>query len=162
MGDTIKDEFQVAISCEKLAEAVYREFMKKFAHVPEIEQFWNDMVEDEIKHAKNLEEVYETLTDEQRNGPADSHLILELRNILALRLEDVTGPVKTLDDAFNIASELEDSEVNAAFRSLTKEFILKEEYRRALLDVVEVHLARLTYFSKNYGDAKWRKSIKAQ
>jgi len=136
--------------------------MKKFAHVPEIVEFWGSMVEDESKHAKNLEEVYDTLTDVERSGPADSHLIRELRGILALRLEDVTGPVKTLDDAFNIANELEDSEVNAAFRTLMKKFIPKEKQRRALLETVEVHLARLTYFSENYGDSAWRKSIKAK
>lgn len=162
MGDTIQDEFQAAISCEKLAAAVYRGFMKKFAHVPEIKEFWNDLVKDEVKHAKGLEEVFESLTDEQRSEPADSRLIRELRRILALRSEDVAGPVETLDDAFNIANELEDSEVNAAFRSLTKEFIPKEEYRKALLDTLEVHLARLTYFSENYGDSAWRKSIKAK
>lgn len=162
MGDTIEDEFQAAIKCENLAEAVYREFMKKFAHVPEIVEFWEDMASDEADHAKYLEEVRESLTHEERSRPADPKLMQELGEILELRLEDVTGKVKTLNDAFNFASELEDSEVNAAFRVLMRDFVNKRERRVFLQGIIDVHLARLMDFSKNYGDFNWRNSIAAK
>jgi rubrerythrin len=160
--DTIETEFQIAIECENLAAAVYREFMKKFAHVPEIMEFWNDMVEDEEKHARHLEEIFDSLTQEQLRGKADPELLRELRAIRGLKLEDVTGPVKTLDDAYEIANNLENSEVNAAFRFLMNEFISAETRKKAVMNTLEIHLARLINFSKNYGDSSWRQSIAAK
>ena len=148
MGDTIEEEFQAAIKCENLAEAVYREFMKKFAHVPEIVKFWDDMARDEADHAKYLEEVMESLTNEERSRPADSKLMQELGEILALRLEDITGKIENLNDAFNFTSELEDSEVNAAFKILMNGFVKQKERRTFFINAVTVHLARLTDFSK--------------
>ena len=160
--DTAETEFQIAIDCEKLAAAVYREFMKIFSHVPEIAEFWNDMVKDEEKHAEHLDEVYKSLTADQLNAPADSKLLMELKRIKSLQLEDVTGPIKTLDDAYEFANKLENSEVNAAFRFLMREFISTETRKNAVMNTLDVHLARLINFSENYGNANWRKSIAAK
>jgi rubrerythrin len=160
--DTIETEFQIAIKCENLAAAVYREFMKKFAHMPEIVEFWNDMVEDEEKHAMHLEKVFDSLSQEQLNMKADPNLLGELRGVLGLKLEDVTSSVKTLDDAYEVAHNLENSEVNAAFRFLMKEFVSVKERQKAILNTVDVHLGRLMNFSDNYGDSNWRKSIAAK
>lgn len=160
--DTIDIAFELAIACENLAAAVYREFMKKFSHMPEVVEFWNDMVRDEEKHAEHLEELYNSLTPDQLNAQANSQTLLELRTILTLKLEDVTGPIKTLDDAINTAHELENSEVNTAFRFLMNEFISAETRLNAIINTVEVHLERLMNFSEYYGDCDWRKSITAR
>jgi rubrerythrin len=161
-GDTIETEFQIAIECENLAAAVYREFKEKFAHVPEIEEFWNDMIEDEKKHARYLEEIFNSLTSDQLSGKADPDLLRELRAILELKLEDVTGPVETLDEAYEVANKLENSEVNTAFRLLMNGFISAETRKKAIMNTLEIHLGRLIKFSDNYGDSEWRKSIAAK
>ena len=161
-GNTIDEVFELAISCENLAGVVYGDFTKKFAHEPEIVDFWKDMIEDEKKHAESLKEIHKTLSPEQLGLPADLRLVSELKNILTLTLEDVTKDVKTLDDAYEVANDLENSEVNAAFRMLMNEFVPVETRRRAILGTVEIHLGRLINFSENYGAPEWRKTIVAK
>jgi hypothetical protein len=86
----------------------------------------------------------------------------ELREILTLRLEDVMEEIKTLEDAYDFVNKLENSEVNAAFKILMNGFVKQKERHTFFTNAITVHLARLTDFSKNYGDSTWRKSIVAK
>jgi hypothetical protein len=42
------------------------------------------------------------------------------------------------------------------------EFISAETRKKAVMNTLEIHLARLINFSKNYGDSSWRQSIAAK
>jgi hypothetical protein len=70
--------------------------------------------------------------------------------------------VRTLDDAYNLAHDLEFSEVNAIFKFLILDVVPCKQSDAFIEHMINDHLKKLIDFSKNYGDKNWRRSIPAK
>ncbi len=63
--ETIELLFEHAIENENNAAQIYKRLSKLFSHVPGLSDFWEGLVQDEIRHAKILKDLQKMLTPEQ-------------------------------------------------------------------------------------------------
>jgi hypothetical protein len=105
------------ISLEDRSAALYLELSVRFFKNPELSWFWVEMAMEEKQHAGMLQHCREAgvfateLPDEEQ---------IQRLNALFQRLEDrLAAPQLALDDAFEMAVELETSEINDVYSRLT-------------------------------------------
>lgn len=156
---TIESLFKRAIEIEYKAAQIYEELSKMFPHVPGLAAFWQELHEDEIGHAKMLQETRELLASRQLMLQPDSKIWEDIAGIQHMLDQSLVAEVKTLDDAYELANEIESSEVNAIFQFLALECVPSDKRKVFVLSVIELHLKRLSDFSLNFGDRDWRRGV---
>lgn len=152
--------FEKAIEIEKSAGRIYERFAKLFSDFPKIASFWKGMNKDELDHAEWLAEIKESLSEEQLLSPPNYELILKTENVKFLLNRNSAKAIENLDEAYEIAHEIESSEVNNLFRLLTSKFISSEDRKKILLSEINEHQQKIMDFSKNFGDKVLRKETK--
>jgi len=158
-NETMATLFTLAINAEKAAQSFYRGLTKKFSYLPEISNFWKKMEEDEKYHARELENIFNSLPPDKLLVPADQPVLWKAKEVSKFSVEDNLDSIKTLEDAYQIANEFENSEINTVFAFLTRKFISSAERKRFVLSELKYHLAKLMGFPQSFGDAEWRKSV---
>jgi rubrerythrin len=159
----IRDLFDLAISAERAAEALYRGLEAKFAHHPEVAAFWSRYAEDEDGHARWLERLKASLDAEQLEAPADPVMAESLRRLLDVPIEDRLAEVEDLEDAYQLVNELEHSETNAVFEFLITHFASEQTTPAFLRAQLRDHVTRLMVdFPIQFQTAEARHEIKAQ
>ncbi len=156
---TVDDLFKRAIEIERKASDIYKELANLFSHIPKVTAFWNDLFKDEIDHMQTLQNIYKSLKQEQLLSISDEKIwddVIKIENILN---KDLIGAIKNLDDAYELAHELEFSEVNAIFQFLAKKFVPFEERSKFVVSHIKDHQQKLLDFSHNFGDRAWRINI---
>jgi hypothetical protein len=131
-----------------------------FAHVPELDAFWRTMISEESAHEKLLKDARGLLNPEQLQAPADEKMWRDATRIHRMFADDLTKSIETLDDAYELAHDIEFSEVNAIFQFLTSRWIPEEKKSNLIHGVIEKHLEYLSSFGDKFGDRDWRKAIK--
>ncbi len=159
---TIAELFKCAIDIEKRACNLYEQLSKLFSHVHEVSAFWDGLAIDELGHMKMLKDIYTSLTQEQLLSPADKEIWKNVIKIQYLLNKDLIGPINSLNDAYELAHEVEFSEVNNIFKFLTIEVVPFEERKNLVIANINQHQQKLIDFSQNFGDKVWRKQIKIQ
>ena len=159
---TLEYIFQQAIKAERKAWHLYLQFSKVFAHVPQVSTFWGGLAQDEEQHARELEKIQGSLTNKQLAQVADRELLTNISNVSKVLREISPDLIDTLDDAYEVAHELEFSEVNSVFKILTTEFISEETRRKATMSHLVYHQGKLMKFTENFGDRVRRKGVTAQ
>jgi rubrerythrin len=154
--------FQQAIEAENLARDIYVQFAQKFFHVPDVSGFWQGLAYDEAKHAYTLKKAQTALTDEQLKAPADQKLLSMIKNMISFLHTVSQRAIETLDDAYEIAHELEFSELNYVFKCVAGDFMKQEEGEQFVLSEIDEHHKKLVDFPENFGDRIWRKQIPAR
>jgi rubrerythrin len=154
--------FQSVIEIEKMAAEIYEEFAKLFSDFPKIADFWKGMNRDEIDHAKWLIEMKESLPEEVLSSSPDYDLILKVHSIKKSLGEYSEKKINSLDDAYELANDIESSEVNNLFRLFTHKFISSEDKKNFILSEINDHQLKTMNFPKNFGDKILRKEIKAE
>jgi rubrerythrin len=158
---TFEEIFENAIEIEKSAGRLYVKFAKMFSSFPKAAEFWEGMNKDELDHAKWLSEIKESLSEEVLSSSPDYDIILKVHNINKSLEEYSAKKIENLDDAYELANEIESSEVNNLFSLLAHKFIPSEEKRRILLSEITEHQMKIMDFPKNFGDRILRREIKA-
>ena len=157
--DTIEGIFERAIGFENKAASVYKEFSRLFSHNQEISSFWQELAKDEIQHAETLHNIRKSLTSEELLSPCDKEMSIKA-DITQTMLNEVSiASIMNLDDAYELAHELEFSEVNSIFLLLTSEFIHSQEQEQFIFSEITEHQQKLVDFTHNFGDRDWRKGI---
>ena len=160
--ETIGELFDRAIEIEHEAASIYTEFSRLFSHVPGLSAFWKGLVDDEMLHARTLEDVRKSLTPEQLLSPPDKEMWENVARIQRMLSKDLVGSIGSLDDAYELAHDLEFSEVNAIFKFLAAEFVPSQERNKFVISEIVQHQKKLSDFSRNFGDRDWRKGITIQ
>ncbi|MBN2591164.1 MAG: hypothetical protein JXA96_14960 [Sedimentisphaerales bacterium] len=151
--------FQQAIICERKNRNLYVQFSKMFAHIPEISSFWIELAKDEELHARALEDIQSSLENEQFSRNADEELLTSIKCISSYSDAISFDQIKTLDDAYELAHDIESSEINNVFKILTSEFISEQTRKKAIYSELKYHVDKLMDFNKTFGDKTWRKGI---
>lgn len=156
---TIEEIFERAIVFEYKAEGIFKEFSILFSHIPEISSFWQEMAEDEIEHADILQNIRKSLTSQQLLSPCDVEMSMKIDMTQRMLNEVSIASIKNLDDAYELAHDLEFSEVNTIFKLMTSEFIHSQERKQYIVSEITKHQQKLVDFTRNFGDRNWRKGI---
>ena len=85
--------------------------------------------------------------------------INEIQNILN---KDLISPIKNLNDAYELAHQLEYFEVEALFKFLANKVITSEERKNFILSEINDHQQQLMVFSNKFGDATSRRRVTIQ
>ena len=156
---TIDSLFKRAIEIERKASVIYLEFANMFSHIPEITTFWIDLHGDELQHMQALTNIHNTLQQEQLSSISDEKILNSLRKAENELNKDLISPIKNLDDAYELAHDLENSEINGIFKFLTNSFIPFEEHSDFVIANIQHHQQKLIDFNHTMGDRAWRKQI---
>jgi rubrerythrin len=151
--------FDRAIEIENKAANIYREFSQLFSHIPEISVFWKRLTKDEKQHADILQDVRRSLSREQLLSPCDKEISEKVPGIQRFLSKDLTASIKNLDDAYELAHELEYSEVNDIFQFLAAEFAQYETRKQFVVSEITRHQQKLMDFGRNFGDRNRRREI---
>lgn len=144
-AETVGKLFEHAIELEKDAEALYKQLERMFSGYPEVALFWKNYANEERGHAEYLERIRQGVDSDRLSRRADGAIFAKVRQCLdksaQIRLEDI----KTLEDAFQLANEIENAETNAIFEFMivnfsTDELAKSHKFLRAQLSS---HIARL-------------------
>ena len=160
--DSIEAIFERAIENERKAADIYKQFSKLFSNNEEVSAFWRQLRKDEIHHANMLQDVRKSLTVEQSRSSCDKELLEKVKRIQYILRNVVIESIHSLNDAYELAHELESSEVNTIFKLLATEFGPSEEWEQIVVSEINTHLQRLMDFGGDFGDREWRKGVYAQ
>ena len=157
--DTIEAIFERAIGFEYKASDIFKEFSKLFSYAQEISSFWQELAEDEIEHADTLQNICKSLTSEQLLSSCDEEMSMKVDMTQRMLAKVSIASIKNLDDAYDLAHELEFSEVNAIFKLMAATFIHSQERKQFIISEIGKHQQKLVDFTRNFGDRDWRKKI---
>jgi len=157
---TLGEFLQEAIRIEKMAADIYRNLAELFVNRKNISSFWRGLMEDELIHAAMLEKSRSALADKDLKSPVDLSLLLKIQEVNKFIKENPLNQIQDLDDAFELAHELEFSEVNVIFKFLTFDLVPWIYQEELIENMLQIHQQKLIHFDEAFGDKKRRKTIK--
>jgi rubrerythrin len=140
---TIGDLLAVGVHLEAAAQCFYQGLAEMFRHAPEVADFWRRFAEDEALHGKRLIELRASMSDTRLSEPTDAMMLEAGRKLLIPPLEDRLREVRSLDDAYEMAHDLETSETNTIFRFFITEFSQDRRIITAIMHHLDGHVERL-------------------
>ncbi len=159
---SVSELFDLAIMAERAAESFYRGLAAKFAHHQIVVDFWTRYAAEEVTHAQWLERVWDGLSADQLSAPADPHVLENARHLRQLSVERTLDSIHTLDDAYRVAIQLENSETNVLFEFLLTNFSLDQRVYFFLRTDLQDHITRLqTGFPAEFGTKAQRLATRA-
>ncbi len=148
-----------AIAAEDAVRKVYLGFTHKFISRPDISDFWQTMADDESDHGRILSQMRKHVSAEELARPIDARLAEKAEQLRSLDIHKLVNSVSNLDDAYQVAYDLESSEVNTVFNFLTIRFLSTDESYDIITATIDHHLLRLADFTRAFGDAEHCKEI---
>ena len=143
--------FDHAIAIELRAAEIYRDFERFFSHRDDVAAFWADLHDDELKHAGILKDTLLSLSRSQLDEETSALMWEQVYHVYRNINKEDPAAVKNLDDAYEIAHQIEASEVNTIFRFLTLE-CFPSEFREAFISSeIMDHQKKLMDFKKIFG-----------
>ena len=159
---TAGELFEMAIAAEHAAEELYRGMAAKFTQYPEVAEFWTKYAQEEVMHAKWLQRIRDTASPEHLAQEADPYQLKYARQALQFSIEKALGEIDNLEDAYQLANDVENSETNAVFEFLVSHFADDDKVRTFLRAQLREHVGRLMIdLPARFKHAASRKEIKA-
>ncbi|MDW7992440.1 MAG: hypothetical protein RMK65_10005 [Anaerolineae bacterium] len=144
------------IDAENAAQRLYLQLMELFAHEPAAAEVWWKLGADEAAHIRLLEQIQDSLSLEQLRSPADPLWLEAARRAARFSPERVLANIQTLEDAYQEAHALENSEINPLFEFVMSEYFPRPLRKELVQTLLREHIERL------YGlrTTEWRRSIR--
>lgn len=140
---TVDDLFELAIAAERAAQALYDRLHDLFAANEAIAGFWRSYAHEEAGHALRLEHIRDNIPAQDRLLAADPDMIdMARRHVDAAQKTNAAG-VRTLDEAYQLAHELEHSEVNTILELLVANYAGDPQAVALVRDQLREHIDRL-------------------
>jgi len=149
-SQTVATLIEFAIAAEKASQELYARLTQRYSYLPQVADFWQKMSLDENAHARSLEKIRDSLTPEQLLAPVDPVVFEQAKRNASLSVEDKLNPISTLEDAYQLAHDLEHSEINTVFEFITAEFVSLDVQREFVTAQLKKHVARLGEFPVAY------------
>ncbi len=150
-----------AIETKEKVGQIYLRFAEMFSHVPEVEDFWKRMNFNQTTHADWLKEIKESLTEEQILSLPEVEWVLKTHSIKSLFDKHSGKEIYNLHDAYEIAHEIEFSEVNDLCKMLSSEFISSEEKKNIILTAIDIHRQQIMDLPGKFDNGTSMKDIKS-
>ena len=159
---TVDELFDMAIKAEKNAEVVYRRLQAKFAPHSDAARFWRNYAAAEAGHALGLRRIRAAMSPEQLAAPADAAVAASAQRLLLFPVEKALQEVKTLEDGYQLASEIESGETNVVFEFLITHFASDAQAQALMRSKLRDHIAKIsTGFPARFKSSASRLSVKA-
>ena len=157
---TLADLFVLACATERAAAHFYEGLAHLFRDHPEISAFWTMMMKDEFAHERQLTEIKGGLSADRLRKPAERDLVEQLEKEVSRFMPKFDlAAIETLDDAYEVAYELEYSEVNSVYKAIVNKYVSAGDRLTFVLAQNLEHVSRLETFSKSVADETRRFSI---
>ena len=156
--DTMASLIERAIEFECRARDLYITFSDIFSHNDKVSTFWGQFSEDESRHMNLLEETRNTLSQEELSSPVGKKESASVRKVQHLLNTVTTVCIQNLNDAYELADEIENSEINAIFRFVLIKSVTAKERDMLIHAQIEEHLNRLITFGQEFPELR-RKCI---
>lgn len=157
---TIDHLFDLAIAAENIAQAMYYVLADRFASYASVVAFWRDMARDEAIHARVLDKIRTRLHPDVLTQAVDPEIWQTAQGLLRAEIITTAQTATTLEAAYQLAHEIEHSEVNTIFEFLVTHFPENPAVREFLREQLQVHAQKLvTAFPEPYHQAEMRKAI---
>ncbi len=160
--ETIGKLFDYAIELEKVTEILYRQMGKMFAHNHDVEQFWMHIADEERGHASYLERIRAGVDTKRLSEPADEKMMQDVQMCLGASSQKRLDNIQNLEDAYQLATELENSETNTIFEFMIMNFSTDElsKSQKFLRIQLNKHLAGLeTGLPSQYSSSIARRNL---
>lgn len=143
------------------AQKVYLAFKSKFLAYKEVADFWQKMADDENEHAQVLASIHGRVAVEDLTAPADARMAEKTYLLQGLNVQELVDSITNLNDAYQIAYNLESSEVNTVFNFLAIRFLSVDQSYDIISSTIDRHLLRLAEFARTFVKAEQCKNILA-
>ncbi len=150
--------FDLAIAWETVVRDMYATLARCFPKEPDVSRFFQELSEDESRHAEILQEARGALSGDRLSTLLDDEELEIVRQAGALLKRIRHEELVTLDDAYEAAHELEKSEINLVFRMLTEKSFAGLGRQGLILAAMDEHLERLERFGQQF-NAAYRRLI---
>ncbi len=145
--------FDLAIAWEAIVRDLYATLSRCFPKEPGVSRFFQELSEDESRHAEILREARRALSSDKLSTPLDDEELEIVRHAGALLKRTRYEEFVTLDDAYAAARELENSEINLVFRMLTEKSFAGLDRQGLILAAMDEHMERLDQFGQQFNVA---------
>ena len=152
-GETIGWLFQKAIGWELSAHGVYTSLSGRFSAHPDVGAFWKGMADDELLHAEEYRAAQRSLTSLQLDHVLGAKELGDALEVESLWSAVGERELRTLQDCYETAHELESSEINSIFQFVMLDMVSDSASRRFLVSQIEEHIGRLDDFGRRYDKA---------
>lgn len=159
---SVAELLDMAIEIERSAAFFYDNLSRLFSHEQKASDFWKGMKADEIAHVRELESVKKGLSYEQLNSFADDEIVSKARVLYDSTKAEKPTEVHDLDEAYELAYKLEESEVNRIMLFLVSKFVTSEKRVKFVLEMINEHTSKLADFPRLFGDDEMMKTVKAR
>lgn len=140
---TVAKLFELAIALEIAAETLYRGLAAKFPRYGDVVAFWDQYAVEEAGHTLWLKRLRDALDAEKLAAVADPSMVKYAVSALNLSVETSLANIRTLEDAYQLVNDIENSETNAIFDFLVTNFAYSQEVLDFLQRQLEGHVSRL-------------------
>jgi rubrerythrin len=142
---TIDELFSCAINLEKNTEQLYRKMGKLFSHDYAVAQFWSHYADEERGHALYLQHIKDGMDPGRLSLAADREIMMNAQNCLFRISRKEVDHIQNLEDAYELATELENAETNTIFEFIITNFSADElsKSRKFLRAQLNEHIVRL-------------------
>jgi rubrerythrin len=143
--ETVGQLFEYAIALERATETLYKQLQNMFAAYPDVAIFWKRYADEENGHAEYLKRTKASVDVNRLSEQADEIMLKKVLHWLEQVSLKRLASVKTLDDAYELAVELENSETNTIFEFMITNFSTNElaDSHKFLRTQLSVHVAKL-------------------
>ncbi|MGB9871303.1 MAG: hypothetical protein ACPLYD_06550 [Anaerolineae bacterium] len=155
-SQSVDDLIALLLHAETAVQTLYLRLVEAFAHEPKAAEVWWKMGADEAAHIRLLEQIRDSLSPERLQAPADPLWLEQAKSAARFSPERAMARIQTLEDAYQEAHAIENSELNAVF-----EFVMTEYFPRPLKvefihNMLREHVDRL----QDLRTTEWRRSIR--
>jgi DNA-binding GntR family transcriptional regulator len=162
LNSTVEELFELAIQIENTCQALYESMEGKFAHQPEIVSYWHCYALEEAGHARWLADLRSRSTRDELEKKASDEVLLHAKKMLKFTSDQAGKHVHDLEEAYQVATELENSETNAVFEFLIANYAGDQGTVNFLRTQLKVHMSNLqTNLPRAYQSKSARRSLKA-
>lgn len=154
---TLQVLFEFAIKWETIAHDLFADFANLFSHEPKVSIFWIELSKDESGHIGVLKDILNKIPTKKRLMKVSNEHWNSVRQVEELIKEASERKILTLDDAYELAHQLETSEVNALFKMLVIDCLPDEEGHKFIVSEVTEHIEKLWRFGKEYTQSQRRR-----
>ena len=119
---TIGALMDLAIQAERNAEWLYDAIGRRFIDHPEVARFWMNYANEEAGHARWMENLRERVPQIKLAQPAEPDMWQRATKLVNTDLGTLLSGINTLQDAWELANEMEHGETNVIFEFLVAHF----------------------------------------